>query len=99
KSDAQNNVDSYYSRVNPTVAHMDANEVVIMQRYYAGGDDGVAGMPFCPEHEIDSKRVLMYDDPITGTDEYHGEGRSYLFVDGTVVFWSNKRGWPDHDKL
>lgn len=104
-TDAQNNYDSYFSRVNPAFsaspAQMDANEKVIMARYYpaTGGDDGVAGMPFCPEHEIDSKRVLMYDDPLTGTEEYHGNGRNYLFVDGTVIFWTNKRGWPDYEGL
>ncbi len=93
--------DSYHSRLNPTFAGMDAGEKTIMAVYYpsTSGDDGIANAPFSPFHDIDSKRVLMYDNPQTVGNEMHGNGKNYLFVDGIVTFWPFAKGWPDHDKL
>ncbi|MCK5655839.1 MAG: type II secretion system protein [Candidatus Aureabacteria bacterium] len=100
--------DSYYSRLNPTFAGMDAGEQTIMAVYYpsppapTAGDDGIDdadNAPFSPFHDIDSKRVLMYDNPKAGEAEMHGNGKNYLFVDGIVTFWPFAKGWPDHDKL
>lgn len=105
--------DSYCSRLNPDFATGEAasggemidGEIAVVANYYpfppapTAGDDEVKNAPFCPVHEIDSKRVLMYDSPKAGEVEMHGDGKNYLFVDGTVTFWPFVRGCPDHDKM
>lgn len=105
--------DSYHSRLNPDFTTGEAasggeminGEIAVVANYYpsppapTAGDDNIKDAPFGPLHDIDSKRVLMYDNPKTGEDEMHGDGKNYLFVDGTVTFWPFVKGCPDHDEM